>query len=46
MFPSRPNPKKAHKELRSNLLVFATLVVAARLTPYILHLGQKASAGK
>jgi hypothetical protein len=43
MFPTRPNPKKAYKELRSNLLLFGTICVAARLAPYILHLAQKAS---
>jgi len=43
MFATRPNPKKAYKELRSNMLAFATLCVAVRLTPYILHLAQKAS---
>lgn len=44
MFGSRPNPKKAYKELRSNLLTFGTLCVAIRLTPFILHLAQKASS--
>lgn len=44
MFASRPNPKKAYKELRSNLLTFGTICVAIRLTPYILHLAQKASS--
>jgi hypothetical protein len=44
MFPSRPSPKKAYKELRSNLLLFSTICVAARLTPYILHLAQKAGS--
>lgn len=39
----RPNPKKAYKELRSNMLTFCTLCVAIRLSPYILHLAQKAS---
>lgn len=43
MFPSRPNPKKAYKELRSNLLLFGTICVAARLTPFMLHLAQKAA---
>lgn len=41
MFASRPNPKKAYKELRSNLLMFGTMCVALRLAPFILHLGQK-----
>jgi hypothetical protein len=41
MFPQRPNPKKAYKELRSNLLLFGTVCVVVRLTPFILHLGQK-----
>jgi hypothetical protein len=43
MFAARPNPKKAYKELRSNLLTFGTLCVAIRLTPFILHLAQKAT---
>jgi hypothetical protein len=43
MFATRPNPKKAYKELRSNLLTFGTICVVIRLTPYILHLAQKAS---
>lgn len=43
MFATRPNPKKAYKELRSNMLTFFTLCVAVRLTPYMLHLAQKAS---
>lgn len=44
MFAARPNPKKAYKELRSNLLRFGTICLAVRLTPYILHLAQKASS--
>jgi len=38
MMAMRPNPKKAYKELRSNLLLFGTIIVAARASTYILHL--------
>jgi hypothetical protein len=38
MMAMRPNPKKAYKELRSNLLLFGTIIVAARASTFILHL--------
>jgi hypothetical protein len=42
MFAVRPNPKKAAKELRTNLLVFASLVLAVRAAPYVLAGAAKA----
>ncbi len=44
MFAARPNPRRAYKELRTNLLVFGTLVAAVRVAPYLLHLYQKGSS--
>jgi hypothetical protein len=44
MFPTRPNPKKAMKELKNNLLLFSTVVAAVRAAPYILHLYQQATS--
>jgi hypothetical protein len=43
MFAPRPNPKKAMKELKNNLLLFSTVVLAVRAAPYIFHLAQKAT---
>ena len=43
MFAPRPNPKKAYKELRSNLLLFGSVLAAVRLAPFVLHLAQKAA---
>lgn len=40
---ARPNPKLAMKEARSNMLMFASVVVAARLSVYMMHLYQKGS---
>lgn len=39
----KPNPKKAYKELKKNCLIFATIVAAVRVAPYLLHLKAKAS---
>lgn len=36
--PRRPDKKRALKELKSNLYLFGTLVLAARTVPYILSL--------
>lgn len=44
MFPRRPDPKKAQKELNSNVVLFGTMVVTVRLLPYVLHLYQKATS--
>jgi len=41
MFQIRPDPRKAAKELRTNALLFGTIVVACRLSTYILDLYQK-----
>ncbi len=46
MFPVRPNPKKAYKELRTNILLFGTIVTVARVSTYVLHLWQKGSSRK
>jgi hypothetical protein len=41
----RPAPAKAAiKEMRSNLVMFGTVIVAARLSTYLAHLWQKGSA--
>jgi len=40
----KPNPKKAYKELKTNALLFGTMLVAVRTLPYLLHLHQKATA--
>jgi hypothetical protein len=37
----KPSPTKAYKELRSNLLLFSTIVIAARASTYILHFYSK-----
>jgi hypothetical protein len=42
MFAVRPNPKKAAKELRTNLLVFASLCLVVRAVPYVLAGASKA----
>lgn len=42
MFAVRPNPKKAAKELRTNLLVFASLCLVVRAAPYVLAGASKA----
>jgi hypothetical protein len=42
MFAVRPNPKKAAKELNTNLLVFATLCLAVRALPFVLAGASKA----
>lgn len=43
MFPRKPDPRKAAKELTNNAVVFGTMVVTFRMLPYLLHLLQKAS---
>lgn len=42
--PRRPDKRKAAAELKQSLVLFGTLCVVARLTPYILHLYQKSSS--
>lgn len=44
MFQIRQDPRKAAKELNSNLLLFGTIVVVSRLSSYILDLAQRAGA--
>jgi hypothetical protein len=44
MFAVRPDPRKAAKELNTNLLVFGTIVLTCRLSTYILELAQKVQA--
>lgn len=43
MFAMRPNPKAAMKEVKSNLLLFGSLMLAVRLSTYMMHLAQKGS---
>ncbi len=43
MLALRPNPRVAMKEVRSNLLLFGSLVLATRLSTFMLHLWQKGS---
>ena len=41
MFQIRQDPRKAAKELNSNMLVFATIVLACRMSSYILDMAQR-----
>ena len=40
----RPDPAEAHRELRRNIVLFMTVVAAARVAPYVLQLLQGESA--
>lgn len=42
--PRKPDSKKAMKELKTNAIMFGTLVAVLRIAPYIFHVAQKATS--
>jgi hypothetical protein len=41
--PRKPDPKVAKRELKNNIILFAGIVVTARVAPLVFHVAQSLS---